>query len=117
MAGVVLLGGLCGGATWVERETSAGASVRTVAVGPSPLSVAVDERSGHTFVLSRSLDSPDAARVSMIDTVTGALLRTQAVGRLPQALTVDGRDGHVLVANADIPGVSGRASVLDLSRL
>src|SRR5205823_8885191 len=63
--------------------------VRTVAVGPSPLSVVVDERSGHAFVLSRSTDNPDAASVSMIDTVTGALLRTQTVGRLPQALTVD----------------------------
>jgi DNA-binding beta-propeller fold protein YncE len=61
----------------------------------------VDERSGHAFVLSRSTDSPDAASVSMIDTVTGALLRTQTVGRVPQALTGDDRDAHVLVANAD----------------
>ena len=101
MAGVMLLGVLCGGATWWERATVAGAIVRTVAVGPAPLSVAVNARSGHVFVLSRSPDSPDAASVSMIDTVTGALLRTQTVGRVPQALTVDDRDAHVLVANGD----------------
>ncbi|HKO25100.1 MAG TPA: PQQ-binding-like beta-propeller repeat protein, partial [Chloroflexota bacterium] len=101
MAGAVLLGGLCGGATWVERETSASAIVRALAVGPSPLSVALDDRSGHAFVLSGSPDSPDAASVTMMDTVTGALLRTQAVGRVPQALAVDDRDGHVLVANGD----------------
>ena len=101
MAGVVLVGSLCGGATWLERETLAGAIVRTVAVGPAPLSVVVDERSGHAFVLSRSMDSPDAASVSMVDTATAALLRTQAIGRLPQALTVDDRDAHVLVANGD----------------
>jgi hypothetical protein len=101
MAGMVLLGALFGGAMWLEQETSAGATVRAVVVGPAPLSVAVDERSGHAFVLSRSTDSPDAASVSMIDTVTGALLRPQTVGRVPQALAVDDRDAHVLVANAD----------------
>jgi hypothetical protein len=105
---------------WLEQETLAGAIVRTVVVGSAPLSVAVDERSGHAFVLSRSADSPDAASVSMIDTVTGVLLRTQAVvtdvwGWMPPWL----RRWLPFVSQRRrrIPSVSGRASVLDLSRL
>jgi hypothetical protein len=101
MVGVVLLGVLCGVATWVERETSASAIVRIVVVGPAPLSVAVDERSGHAFVLSRSMDSPDAASVSMIDTVTPnarwpdqGLKRQQQVGARRPVRCASARRAH-----------------------
>ena len=73
---MVLLGGLCDGATSLERETLAGTFVRTVVVGPAQLRFAVDERSGRAVVLSRSTDSPDVASVSIIETASGCVLHT-----------------------------------------
>src|SRR5436305_12956117 len=81
----------------VVRGASAGARVRTIAVGRNPLAVALDERIGRAFVLNNAGNS-----VSMLDTATGTLLSTLATGRDPLALAVDARTGHVFVANNDL---------------
>src|SRR5205085_2718313 len=99
---MVLLGAILAGIAWVVlRNQPVQPILRTVAVGPSPLAVRVDEHSHHAFVLSVARDNSSTAEVSMIDTTTGRLLRATVVAQFPQALTMDMRTGHVFIANAD----------------
>jgi YVTN family beta-propeller protein len=82
--------------------------LRTVAVGTNPDAVAVDERTGHVFVVNAGQD-PHNGSVSVLDARGGAMLRTVAVGTQPDAVAVDERAGRVFVVNAG----SGTVSVLD----
>jgi YVTN family beta-propeller protein len=86
--------------------------LRTVTLdrSPSPGLVAVDERSGHAFVLDHSIDS-----FSIIDTASGRVLHTINVGArtYPQAVAVDGHTGRVFIAVSD-ESSAGRVRVLDV---
>ncbi len=98
----LLLGSLLGGLVWMARgESGGGIVVRTIAVGPSPLAVGIDEQNHRAFVVGFAPGNPYAARVSVIDTTTGMPLLGVTVARVPQALIVDARSDHVFVANGD----------------
>src|SRR5437763_7605598 len=72
--------------------------------------MAVDERSGHAFVLDRSIDS-----FSIIDTACGRVLHSINVDAqtYPQAVVVDGHTGRVFIAVSD-ESSAGRVRVLDV---
>jgi DNA-binding beta-propeller fold protein YncE len=93
-------------------DATTGAVLRTVTLdqSPSPGPVAVDERSGHAFVLDRSIDS-----FSIIDTASGRVLHTINVGAqtYPQAVAVDGHTGRVFIAVSD-ESRAGRVRVLEV---
>jgi hypothetical protein len=92
---MVLLGAILAGIAWVVlRNQPVHPILRTIAVGPAPLAVRVDERSHHAFVLSVARDNSSAAEVSMVDTTTGRLQRAIVVAQFPQALTVGSDHGH-----------------------
>ncbi len=69
-----------------------------------PSALAVDPRTGHTFVALLS-PGPGPGAVAMLDTRSGTLLRTVPVGYNPSALAVATRAGRVFVLNSD-PTVS-----------
>jgi YVTN family beta-propeller protein len=70
--------------------------VSTVPVGSTPVSLAVDARTGRAFVVNNGDNS-----VSVIDSDRGRLLRTIGVGPGPTAVVVDEPGRRVLVTNAD----------------
>src|SRR5437764_14634142 len=70
--------------------------VGTVSVGSTPVSLAVDARTGRAFVVNNGDGS-----VSVIDSYRGRLLRTVGVGPGPTAVVVDEPGRRVLVTNAD----------------
>jgi len=95
-----------------------GTLLRTVAAGIAtganavPTAVmAVDDRSGHVFVLDNDLGATINGTVSVLDTTNGRLVRKITVGREPAAISVDERTGRAFVAN------SNSISVLDTRRL
>jgi DNA-binding beta-propeller fold protein YncE len=104
--------GTSGVGTVSMLDATSGALLRTVTLdqSPSPGPVAVDERSGHAFVLDRSIDS-----FSIIDTASGRILHTINVGAqtYPQAVAVDGHTGRVFIAVSD-ESSAGRVRVLDV---
>src|SRR5919199_2311127 len=69
--------------------------VSTVPVGSTPVSLAVDARTGRAFVVNNGDNS-----VSVIDSARGTLLRTVGVGPGPTAVVVDEPGRRVLVTNA-----------------
>src|SRR5438045_6310946 len=73
--------GTSGVGTVSMLDATSGAVLRTVTLdqSPSPGPVAVDERSGHAFVLDRSIDS-----FSNIDTAVQADGRIRHWGRIPE---------------------------------
>src|SRR5947199_3819872 len=70
--------------------------VGTVPVGATPVSLAVDARTGRAFVVNNGDNS-----VSVIDSYRGRLLHTVRVGPGPTAVVVDEPGRRVLVTNAD----------------
>src|SRR5437763_17105889 len=70
--------------------------VGTVSVGSTPVSLAVDARTGRAFVVNNGDNS-----VSVIDSYRGRLLRTVGVGPGPTTVVVDEPGRRVLVTNAD----------------
>jgi DNA-binding beta-propeller fold protein YncE len=85
--------------------------VRTVAVGPAPIAVAVDAAAERTFVVSRGpLDYSGQPRgpgsVALLDTRTGALLHTVTVGTDPIAVAVEAQRRWVSVLNHGDSSVS-----------
>src|SRR5438552_4377263 len=85
----------------------------TIAVGTSPMALAIDERTGHAFVVNR-----DDATVSMLDVARGRLVRTVPAGTMPVAVAVDERTARafVVASNTSRLGVElgpGTVSVLD----
>ena len=89
------------------------AVLRTIAVGPSPLAVTVDEQVGHAFVLNAGPRhngfSSGYSTVDLLDTRSGAVLYTVSVGIGASAIAVDERSSYAFVAN----GGDGATSVLD----
>ena len=80
-------------------ETATGSA----AVGHDPSGLAVDNRSGHAFVLDRGNSLPVSTTtpwyLSTLDAATGAIVRSVAVGLNASYLAVDGRAGHVFVGS------------------
>jgi hypothetical protein len=74
----------------------AGRHLRAIPVGTAPVAVAVDVRTGRTFVVN-SGQSPLAGdlggSVSVLDSHSGRVLRTVGVGRDPALVAVDGAAG------------------------
>jgi len=92
--------------------------VRTVAVGPVPLDMAVDSGAGRVFVASR--DDSGRGVISTIDAATGKLLRTITTtsAGLGAAIAIDARHGRAFIASSGMPGrfgapSAGAISVLD----
>jgi len=88
-------------------KTSTGALVRTMAVGPDPRAVAVDDHLGRAFV-----PNDDDATVSVLDTRSGAPLATISVGSRPHAIALDAQTHRAFVLNTGDNSVS----VLDTRR-
>jgi len=92
-------------------DTTRGTVMRTIDVGGTPGVLAVDGRTGRTFVVTSSRVGPES--VSMLDSRTGRLLRTTPVGQVAGygtgALAIDERRGRVIVTD----DYEGRVSVLD----
>ena len=88
------------------------AVVRTVAVGPVPLDMAVDSGAGRVFVVSRGV-------ISVIDAATGKLLRTTTImgGGLGAAVAIDARRGRAFIASCGMPGRFGAPSAGTISVL
>jgi YVTN family beta-propeller protein len=80
-----------------------GQVLHTLPVGPVPLAVAMDEHTGHAFVVNVATQPNGVpggpGTVSVLDARRGHVLRTVTVGALPVAVAVDGRHGRVFVAN------------------
>jgi DNA-binding beta-propeller fold protein YncE len=78
--------------------------VRTVAIGPHPAALAVDQRRGRVVVVGAGTVSGGTAtrpgRVSVLDARRGAILSSAAAGWGPIAVAADERTGHALVTNA-----------------
>ncbi len=97
------------------RDVRATASIpptaRIVAVGNTPVSAVVDERTGLVFVLNLNrppnpdpADAPGGARlvpgtVSVLDPLRGRVLCTMRVGANPASIAVDARTARVFVAD------------------
>jgi YVTN family beta-propeller protein len=85
--------------------------LRTVAVAPSPVAVAVDAATGRAFVASRGpLDYGGHPRgrgsVAVLDARAGTLLRTVTAGTDPTAVAVAAQRGRVFVLNQGDNSVS-----------
>jgi len=88
----------------VARASQGGPFTGTIVVRAGLLSLVIDSRSGHTFVVNANSDS-----ISMIDTARGTVVRTIDVGGQPGMLAVDGRTGHAFVLTSS--HTTGPASV------
>jgi len=69
----------------VDDHRATGVSAQTTPVGPWPTALALDQRTGHAFVLNSGNNT-----VSVIDARTGALVHTAVVGAFPGALVQSG---------------------------
>lgn len=76
-----------------------------VPVGPWPVAVAADDRTGHVFVINNT-DGRHPGTVTILNAATGDVIRTIAVGVLPVAVAIDERRGHVFVINQKSSSVS-----------
>ncbi len=92
-------------------DARTGTLLRTVLVGPFPVDLAVDEHTGHLFVLSQG--NGGHGTVSMLDARSGAVLATTYVGGAPIALAVDERSGHAFVTGTG-DGADGKTGVQPL---
>lgn len=72
-----------------------GKILHTVAVGKNPISMAVDEATGHAFVCNNGSDS-----VSMLDASSGHVLHTTHTST-PALVTVDQQTSRAFVLNGD----------------
>jgi len=88
-------------------DTRSGSVLRTVAVGPDPRAVTVDERTGRILVAN-----DDDASVSVLDAHTGARLTTIRVGARPHGVAADTQTGRIFVVNSG----EGTVSVVDARR-
>ena len=104
LAGIVALASAVG-----PRLSATGAVVRTVTLDQSPMSVALDWRTGRAFIATS--DANAMGGVSVFDTRSGALLATVPLGRsvLSSAISVDEQAGRAIVSDANSP----RVSILD----
>lgn len=84
-------------------DLRSGRFLRTTALAPAPVAVAVDEQTERAFVVDAG------GTASTLDARSGRLLRTTRVGKNPLALVVDERATHVFVSNNN----SGTVSMLD----
>jgi len=89
------------GSTVVSMLDAAnGRFLRQLAVGATSMTVAVDARVGHAFVVD-----PGSNTVYMLDTRTGAVVRGQSMVMTPALVAVDEQAGQALVTS-DSPFVS-----------
>jgi len=79
-------------------DARTGLLLRTVPVAAFPVDLAVDEHTGHVFVLSQG--NGGHGTVSMLNARSGAVLATTYVGGAPIALAVDERSGRAFVTGA-----------------
>ena len=87
------------------------ATAEPASIGMFPVAIAVDQRTGRTFVANYSSDT-----VSMLATETGAAMRTTYVAPGPLALAVDEHTGRVFVASQGAPNHPGSVSVLNAAQ-
>jgi len=91
-----------------------GRTVRDVRVGYAPGALALDERTGHLFVVNRS-----ERMVSMLDARGAAAPRTIIVPPGPRGIVVDSRAGRAILVGWGVTGAgnvqigSGSVSLLD----
>ncbi len=99
----------------VDSYRATGVSAQTTPVGPWPTALALDQRTGHAFVLNSGNNT-----VSVIDARTGALVHTAVVGAFPgasvqsgytRAIAVNGRGGRVFIGTYGSNG--GGVTTLD----
>ncbi len=82
-------------------DARSGRLMRGAPVGPRPMGIVVDERTGRAFISNNFGGS-----ISVIDTRVGRLLATRAVGPAPDAMAVDQQAGHLFVADVAANTVS-----------
>ena len=102
-----------GGASTVSAiDLRAGKVLRTAPVGTEPHLFALDERTGHLFLVSTI-----NMTVDMLDTRSGAVVRTMPLGGPglePDAIALDARAGRVmLVSSGNGHGGAGHVTLLD----
>ena len=102
-------GGYCLFGSVSMLDARNGRVLRTINVGPNPVSIVTDEQTQRVFVVSAGNNQSDVGTVSVLDAWTGGVLRTTVVGYQPGGAAVDVRRAHVYVVN----GNSGTVSVLD----
>jgi len=99
----------------VDSHRATGVIAQTTPVGPWPTALALDQRTGHAFVLNSGNNT-----VSVIDARTGALVHTAVVGAFPgasvqsgytRAIAVNGRGGRVFIGTYGSNG--GGVTTLD----
>lgn len=96
-----------GSASVTMLDTRDGAVVATVAMGRSrrasrtsnqlPLAVAMDGRTGHTFVAGSGPGGPNFSGVSTLDTRQGGVLRNVQIPGIVRGIAVDERIGRAFV--------------------
>jgi len=89
-------------------------AARVVTVGEDPLSLAIDARVGHAFVVNLN-NSHTTGTVTMLDATDGTVRRTVPVGYFPRGIIVDeGRErAFVVTSVADGLPMKASVSVLD----
>lgn len=90
-------------------DARTGTLLHTIRGGISPEHIAVDTRTGRTFI-SNALSSS----VTVVDTRRGRLLRTTHVDGQPYALVVDERSGRVFVKSDGGRGVPGPVKLVSM---
>ncbi len=85
-------------------DATSGKILRTISVGPAPLSVGIDEQRRRIYVLNAgrgygTARRTDASSVSVIDARNGTVLSTISTGVGDGHLIIDSRAGRVVVLN------------------
>lgn len=94
MGALVLIVAL-GGVVVVMRHTDVSPVIQTITTGATPVSIAVDARTGRAFVVNNGADT-----VSVLAPHDGTAAHRVPVGTGPTAVVVDGRDQRVVVTDA-----------------
>ncbi len=107
-------GNLVGAGIVRALDARDGRTMRDVRVGYAPVALALDERTGHLFVVNRG-----ERTVSMLDARGAALPRTIVVPPGPWTIVVDSRAGRAILVGRGVIGAggvqigSGSSSLLD----
>jgi len=96
---------------------SSGALLHTEPVGPAPLALTVDARTGRAFVLNSALHAGGQGSVSVLDVASGQFVRTVRVGYVPNAIALDSGLNRVFVSDPSARiGAPGQLQILDATR-
>jgi len=112
VAAAVVLLAACSVAALAGRGAAGDVHARTALLDGHPISLTVDQASGHGFIVTvANLSQGTGAHLSMLDLRTGVLHRIIDLGFTPQAIIVDARTGRLFVAGDDMSTGYGSLSM------